>query len=239
MPLKGDSTVLVPVDVSAAEPPAPGILDLLEPIHVVVLGYYPVPRQTAPAHLRETHGADAAAQLERVVADFETTGHAVEDVLVFTKDRQDSIDRVADQHDCDAVLTAGKTERIDRILVPLRGDVNLERIVSIVANLLHASAATATVFHSVADDGDADHADALLQRALADLVDRGIARDRLDYRLSEVGDPHGEVASLAGEHDLVVLGETEPSLRDRIIGSFLTRVIDETEIPVLVVRNIE
>ncbi len=43
MPLTGDSTILVPVDVSVAEPPDQVIFDLLAPVDLVVLGYYPVP----------------------------------------------------------------------------------------------------------------------------------------------------------------------------------------------------
>lgn len=235
MPPFGDLTILVPVDVSDPESPTLGVLDFLQPYEVILLGYFPVPDQAEPAHLKDEFESEAAARL-RDIADGREN---LQEVLVFTHDREATIDRVAEQYDCDAVLTVGETEGIDAILVPLRGDVNLDRIVSVVANLLHASSATATLFHSVAEDGDVDHADALLQRALEDLVEQGINRDRLYHRLSEGGDPHGEIAALGGEHDLVVLGETEPSLRERIIGSFLTRVIDETEIPALVVRDVE
>lgn len=235
MPPIGDLTILVPVDVSDPESPTLGVLDFLQPYEVILLGYFPVPDQAEPAHLKDEFEAEAAARLSNIADGREN----LQEVLVFTHDRETTIDRVADQYDCDAVLTAGETAGVGRILVPLRGDVNLDRIVSVVANLLHASDASATLFHSVAEDGDADHADALLQRALERIVAQGIARNRLDDRLSEGGDPHGEIAALGGEHDLVVLGETEPSLRERIIGRFLTRIIDETEIPALVVRDIE
>lgn len=235
MPPIGDLTILVPVDVSEPDPPTLGVLEFLQPYEVILLGYFPVPDQAEPAHLKDEFEDEASARL-RELADGRTN---LEAVLVFTHDRETTIDRVADQYDCDAVLTATETKGIDAILVPLRGDVNLDRIVSVVANLLQASDATATLFHSVAEDGNADRADALLGTALEMLVEQGVDRSRLDRRLSEGGDPHGEIAALGGEHDLVVLGETEPSLRERIIGSFLTRVIDETEIPALVVRDLE
>lgn len=70
MPLTGDSTILVPVDVSATEPPDQVILELLRPVNIVVLGYYPVPKQTAPAHLKEDHEAEAAERLENIVSKF-------------------------------------------------------------------------------------------------------------------------------------------------------------------------
>lgn len=235
MPPISDLTILVPVDVSKSESPTLDVLDFLKPYEVILLGYFPVPDQAEPAHLKDEFEAEAATRLSEIAEGRDN----LRDVLVFTHDREATIDRVADQYDCDAVLNPRETEGIDTILVPLRGDVNLERIVSVVANLLHSSDANATLFHSVADDGDLDHADALLQRALKNLIERGIDRKRLHHRLSEGGDPHAEIGALGVGHDLVVLGETEPSLRERIIGSFLTRVLDETEIPALVVRDVE
>jgi len=239
MPLTGDSTILVPVDVSAADPPDRTILDLLRPVNVVVLGYYPVPKQTAPAHLKQDHESEATAKLEAIAAEFDGSEHEVEDVLVFTKDRQDTIDRVADQHDCDAVLVPGVVRPIEQILVPLRGDVNLERIVSLVGDLERTNDAEITLFHSVAEGADPSQGEFILRGAIDRLAEEGVERDRLGWRLSESGDPESEIGSLADEYDLVILGETEPSLRERIIGTVLTPIIDEIEVPAIIVRDIE
>jgi len=237
MPLSGDSTVLVPVDVSNTDPPDSGILEHLRPVDVVVLGYYMVPKQTAPAHLKEDHEAEAAARLDEIVARFDTTDHDVEGVLVFTKDQQDSIDRVADQHDCDAVLVPGVARPIERILVPLRGDVNLDRIVSLVADLERTSDASITLFHSVTGGADPGRGKFVLRGAVDRLADEGIDRDRLRWELSEGGDPQAEIVALADDHDLVILGETEPSLRDRIIGTVLTPILRSLDVTAIVVRD--
>ncbi|MFC7230076.1 universal stress protein (plasmid) [Salinirubellus salinus] len=239
MPLTGDSTVLVPVDVSVSGPPDPGLLDLLEPVNVVVLGYYPVPKQTAPAHLRDDHESEAAARLEEAVSEFARADHEVEGVLVFTKDREDSIDRVAIQHDCDAVLLPDDIGTVERILVPLRGDVNLERIVSLVADLAGASDAVVTLFHSVAEGTDPSQGEFMLRGAADRLAEEGVDADRIDWKLSERGSPRREIVELAAEYDLLVLGETEPSLRDRILGTVLTPILDEVETTTIVVRDIE
>jgi len=237
MPLRGESTVLVPVDVSVTEPPDRGIPELLRPVDVVVLGYYPVPDQTAPAHLKAEHESEAASRLDDVVTRFDTTEHEVDGVLVFTKDRQDTIDRVADQHDCDAVLLPGEAGTVERILVPLRGDANLDRIVSLVGDLVRASDATVTLFHSVAGETDPSQGEFVLRGAADRLSEDGVDRDRLDWALSEGSDPESAIVSLADEFDLVVLGETKPSLRDRIIGTVLTPILDGIEKPVIVVRD--
>jgi nucleotide-binding universal stress UspA family protein len=237
MPLTGDSTILVPVDVSSPDPPDSGILEHLRPVDVVILGYYMVPKQTAPAHLKEDHEAEATARLDEIVARVDATDHDVEGVLVFTKELQDSIDRVADQHDCDAVLVPGETRPIERILVPLRGDVNLDRIVSLVADLERTSAASITLFHSVTGGADASQGEFILRGAADRLADEGISRDRLRWELSESGDPQGDIVGLAADHDLVILGETEPSLRERIIGTVLTPILDSVDVPAIVVRD--
>lgn len=239
MPLSGDSTILVPVDVSVTNPPDQGILQLLRPVNVVVLGYYPVPKQTAPAHLKADHESEAAARLDDIVTQFHSTDHEVEGVLVFTKDREDTIDRVADQHNCDAVLVPNEIGSIERILVPLRGDVNLERIVSLVGNLLQANDATATLFHASAAGADPSQGEFMLRGAADRLSEDGIDPDRIDWTLSEGNDPTAAIVELAAEYDLIILGETEPSLRERIIGTVLTPILDKIEKPTIIVRDID
>lgn len=238
MPLTGDSTILVPVDVSAPEPPDRSILDLLQPVDLVVLGYYPVPKQTAPAHLKEDHETEAVARLDDIVADFESTEHEVEEVLVFTKDRQDTIDRIAEQYDCDAVLVPGEPRTVERILVPIRGDVNLDRIVSLVADLLRTSDAIVTLFHSVPEGDDSSHGEYILRGAADRLREDGIDEERVSWELSTGGVVESEILSLADDHDLIILGETEPSLRERIIGTTLTPILDGLSQPAIIVRDV-
>jgi nucleotide-binding universal stress UspA family protein len=239
MAFAGDASVLVPVDVSTAEPPAQALFELLEPINVVVLGYYPVPRQTAPAHLKRDHGEEAGERLRSVVSRFRSADHEVEEVLVFTKDRQETIDRVADQHDCDAVFVPGETDSVDRVLVPLRGEVNLDRIVSLVGTLMAASDATVTLFHAAAGGADPGEGETVLRAAADRLVDAGVDPDRIDRQLSESGTARERIVAMAGDHDLVVLGETKPSLRERILGPALAPIIEDIDRPAVVVRRLE
>ncbi len=234
MPPIDELTVLVPVDISGTETPPLGIIDLLGPSRVVLLGYFPVPRQAEPALIKDEYEADAEAKLR----DIAEGRPDLTEVLVFTHDREATIDRVADQYDCDAVLSAERVDTIERVLVPIRGDVNLERIVSVVAGLLDASGATATLFHSVAEGADASQGEFLLRGAVDRLVDYGVDEERVDWRLGKTGDPSDEIVALGSEYDLVVLGETEPSLAERIIGDVLSRIVDDVDRPALIVRDV-
>jgi hypothetical protein len=227
MPPVDELSVLVPVDISKPETPPLEVVDLLGPSRVVLLGYFPVPRQAEPALIKDEYEADAEARPD------------LTEVLVFTHDREATIDRVADQYDCDAVLSTGHVDELERILVPLRGDANLERIVSVVASLLDASDATATLFHAVAEDADPSQGEFLLRGATDRLADYGIDEARVDGRLGEGDDPSAEIAALGSEYDLVVLGETEPSLVDRIIGDLLSRIVEKVDRPALIVRDVQ
>ena len=235
MPPIGELTILVPIDISASDPPELEIVDALGPFEVVLLGYFPVPDQAEPALIKHEYEDEVATRLDRIANHRDD----VTEVLVFTHDREATIDRVADQYDCDAVLTAGDTSQIERILVPIRGDVNVERIVSVVAGLLERSDATATLFHSAVEDADPSQGAFLLRGAVERLTEYGIDEARLEWQLSEGDDPTETIVAMAGEYDIVVLGETEPSLRERIIGMFLSNLIDEIAIPALVVRDLE
>jgi nucleotide-binding universal stress UspA family protein len=239
MPLSDDSTVLVPVDISVAEPPDEGIFQLLRSVNVVVLGYYPVPKQTAPAHLKADHEPEAASRLEDIVGQFDSAGHEVKGVLVFTKDREDTIDRVADQHNCGAVLIPNEIGSIERVLVPLRGDTNLERIISLVGDLLRMNDAKATLFHATSTGADPSQGEFMLRGAADRLSEDGVDPERIDWTLSEDNDPTSAIVNLAGEYDLVILGETKPTLRERIIGTVLTPVIDKIDKPTIIVRDID
>jgi nucleotide-binding universal stress UspA family protein len=231
-----DLVVLVPVDVSEPDAPDLRILDHLGAVRVVLLGYFPVPDQADPALLKADREEAAAARLHDLAAH----PGEVEEVLVFTHDREATVDRVADERGCDAVLVPGTVPdgALERVLVPIRGEVNVDRIIAVTADLLHASDATATLFHAAVEDADPSHGELLLRGAADRFVDYGVEETRLDRRLSTAADPAAEIVRLADEYDLVVFGETEPTLVEQIVGERLARMVDEVGRPALVVRNV-
>ena len=239
MPLGGDSSILVPVDVSGDNLPAQPLVDLCRSVDVVLLGYYPVPDQVAPAQLRQNYESESTATLAEMADEFRASGIDITDVLVFTHDRTDTIDRVANEHGCDAVLTPGEVERIKRVLVPVRGDTNLERIVSLLAGIMRMSDVSVTFFHSVAEDSDPSHGEFLVRGAVDRLDEAGIQRERIDWQLSDEESPHDEIIELAREYDLLILGETKPSLGERILGTVPTRIVDEVNKPAFIVRDVD
>ena len=235
MPPFEELSILVPVDISDPNPPKLDVLDVLRPFDVVLLGYFPVPDQAEPAMIKHEYEAESAARLADIAA-----GRAdLTEVLVFTHDREATVDRIAEAYDCDAVVTAGDIEDLGRILVALRGDINLTRIVSVVANLLRGSDATVTFLHAVDEGTEASDGASLLKSTVERVIEQGIEEDRIDWQLVTDGDPRETILEIEADYDLVVLGETDPSLRERIIGAFLSSLLDELERPALIVRDLE
>ena len=230
--------VLVPFELPDADPVPPVLVETLAATEVVVLGHYGLPEQTPPSAGRDQFEADATAELEALAGPFESAGGPVTTRLVFGKARDKTIDRVAIEEDCDVILTPGRVETVERVAVPLRGEENADRIVSFVGELLAATDASVTLFHTSAAS-DRLPGDEILANATDRLVEAGVDPDRIGRRLSEDDDVGRSIVEIGTDFDVLVLGETEPSLRDRILGAIPAQVTAETEDPTFVVRNIE
>jgi nucleotide-binding universal stress UspA family protein len=230
-------TVLVPVDVSTDERPDPDLLDLLRPAKVVLVGWYPVPDQTAPEQMRDQHEQEAVALIEDIAADF-PEGTEVETLVVFTRDRSETVDRVAEDYGAAVVVVPRDVRVVERVLVPIRSDVNLDRILSVVAALLDESEASVTLFHAVPEeDEDPTVGETLLRGAADRLIDAGVDADRVDTTTVESESPVDDIIDAAKNHDVLIIGETDPSLVEHILGDVPTQVIERAGRPVLVVRD--
>lgn len=229
--------VLIPFELPEPESVAPVVIDLLGDIDVVLLGHFQLPEQTPTEAGRNQFEEEAQAALDELAADFEEVAGSVTTRLVFGKDRAGAIDGVAIEEDCDVVLTPGDAAAIERIFVPLRGEDNLDRIVSFVGELVADTDASVTLFHAISQD-DRQPAEVILNHAYERLADNGVDRDRIDFQISEDGDPRQEILSFSEEFDVMVLGETEPTLRERILGELPGQVTAQTEDPTFVVRDL-
>ncbi|TKX37015.1 universal stress protein [Halorubrum sp. CGM5_25_10-8B] len=233
-----DSTVLIPVNAAEAEDLPVTLVKTLAPLHIVVLGYYLVPNQAAPEQVRSNHKEEATAAIDDAVSQFTDRGAEVESVVVFTHDKDETIDHVADEYDVDAVLTPGEyVEELSRVLVPMRGDENLEKIISFSTDLLRQSDVTATLYNVAESDGDASHGELLLRGARDRLAENGIDPDRVNWQVDRGDSPGDKIVTTAQEYDVLIVGESEPSLRERILGRITGHVVDRVEKPVFVVRD--
>jgi nucleotide-binding universal stress UspA family protein len=228
--------VLVSFELPDADPLSPVLIETLAAMDVVVLGHYGLPEQTPPSAARDQFEADARAELDDLARPFENAGVPVTIRLVFGKARAKTIDRVAIEEDCDVVLTPGRVDAIERLFVPLRGEENFDRILSFVGELLAATDASVTLFHA-GEESDRLPGETILADATDQLVGTGVDPDRISRRLSDESDAGRSIVELADAFDLLVLGETEPSLRHRVLGTVPAQVTAGTDDPAFVIRN--
>lgn len=225
-------------DVSGPDHLSPSIVKLMAPKQVVVVGYWPVPDQSAPKQLREQFGDEATASLEAVREPLEEQGFEAVSELSFTRDRDHLIDRVANKHDCRSVLVPGEVRSSppESVLVLLKSDSDLDRLVEMLGTLLADSAVDVLLFHAVEQGDDADSIEYMLHGVADRLADGGISPDRIRTEQSEHGSRVETIVSEVSKHDLVVLSESQPSVRERLFGPVQSSITDRTDRPSLTVR---
>ena len=237
MPDTDDHRVLVPVAVLDGESIPRTIVDALASIPVVLLGYHEVPEQTPPNQAREQFQHRATRELEERRSVFEAAGCPVTSRLVFTRDRFKTFERVAVDAGCDAVLVLNPAPVLESMLVAIRSDVNVEHKARLVATVLEDTDIDATLLHVVGNERDRERGDELLATTAAALEDAGLAPDRISRSVVVDDSPTEAILEAAAEHDILVAGESRPSIRRYVLRDRAERIAKRTADPVLVVRG--
>ncbi|SDJ41568.1 universal stress protein [Natronorubrum texcoconense] len=225
--------VLVPLAVLKGQSVSPGLETLLEPVDVTVLGYHELPEQTPPDQARIQYEVRATKALEDLVERFKASGGEADHRLVFTHDREQTIDRIATETRADAYTIPGASGQIERVLVTLTGDVAVDRICSFVGDLVGPREIGVTLFLATDDEASG--------RELLEAAAETLSAREIDVRTELAVDrpPFEALLETGVDHDAIVVGKRAPSLRSLLFGEEAERIAVESVAPVLVVRNID
>lgn len=229
--------VLVPLRVLEGEALPEGVPSLLARAHVVLLGYHVVPGQTATGQARMQFEERGARRLDEFEEILEAAGATVERRLVFTHEAQQTVNRLIYEHGCNAVLVPAATGPVEDVLVAVRGDVGPDRIAHVVTGLFAGTDATVTLFHLVGDEESDADAEALVGGLRDRLTDRGVDPDAVATRIEHGGAPLEAISAASDPFDVVVLGESDPSLATFVFGMVADQVADRFLGPVVVVQR--
>lgn len=230
-------TILVPIRVLEGETLPEGIPELLANAHVVLLGYHVVPDQTAPGQARMQFEERATDRLDEFETILEDAGATVERRLVFTHEKQQTLDRMIAEHDCLAVLVPNATKPPEDVLVAVRGTVGADRLARVVAGLFANTGIRVTLYHLVEED-ETDEDAALLLEGVADrIVELGMDSEAVDLLIEHAEKPRESIADAATEYDTIVIGESEPSLVTFVFGMTADEVAEQFLGPVIVVQR--
>ncbi|RQH01886.1 universal stress protein [Natrarchaeobius oligotrophus] len=233
-----DHRVLIPIDVLGGESVPRTVVDAFASVPVVLLGYREVPDQTGTDQARDQYEARVRSELDDVQRTFEDAGCLdVSTRIVFTHDRLETFERVAVETECDGVLLVNPAPVLESVLVAIRSDVNLEYIAQLLGALVADTDLEVTFFHVVSDEDDRKRGGELLDDAAEELIEVGVDRDRVDTTLGVDGSPTREILRAASEHDLLVVGESRPSIRRFIFRDRAKTLARKTVDPVLVIRG--
>ena len=232
-----DHRVLVPVAILEGETVPETIIDAIASLPVVILGYHEVPAQTAPGQARMTFEQQARAELDELQDVFEGAGCDVMTRNVFTLDRFKTFERAAVELHCDAILILNPVPVLESVLVAIRGDANVDYIARFVAAFLAGTTIHVTLFHVVTDDEDRDQGIGNLETAAARLVEHDVERNNIEIVVVDDERPTHAIVTAAADHDLLVMGESRPSIRRHIFRDRAERIARRTIDPVLVIRG--
>lgn len=220
--------ILVPVEILDGKSVSPGLMNLLGTVDVTVLGYHVLPEQTPADQARFQYEERATDALEALCEEFETAGGGADHRLVFTHDREQTINRVADDIGARAFAISGMTGDVDQLLVSLSGDVATERILAFLKELIGNREIGVTLFLA-GDEGDGQR----LEDAATQLREAGL---EVRTELVTSNSPFEALMDAVPGHDAIIMGENAPSIRSLVFGDEADRVAAASVGPVLVVR---
>ncbi len=229
--------VLVPIEILRGETISERLIETFASVPVVLLGYHEIPEQTAPEQARDQFEQQAQTKLDALVSAFEAAGGTVASRLVFTRNPLKSFERISAELDCDAVLLLNPAPVLERVLVPVRGDINSTHIATLVGAVLTSGDASVTLFHVLEADDERSTVDTLLAETAETLRENGVNGDRIEQTVVEADNALAAIGETAPAYDLVVIGESRPKIRDRIFGTPSKTLAAQTVSPVLIVRR--
>ena len=238
IPLPGGDRVLVPALLPDPDPLPSALTDLLAPLDTAVVGVHRVPKQTAVEQARDEFEEESREVLDEWAAPLLEGREGERPRLVFAQEPLATIARVANEEEAAAVLVPRPIDRdqISRVVVALRADEHAERTAGLVEGLVTEAGASVRVVHVRDRDADEGVGGAELTSLRAELEERGLGEERVGFEVRSGEDVATELAELAGEHDLLVLGETDPDDPDVVFGDVHRRLAEDVARPVLVVR---
>lgn len=228
--------ILVPVEVLEGQTVPESLVAFLAPSDVVVLGYHVLPEQTPAEQASMQFEERAQEAVDDIAHNFREAGRNVETRVAFTHDSDKTLDRVATEMGATAVLLPNPTGEVEKVLVPLRGAVDVDRLADLVATLLIDSDIGVTLWALTSSEDDLE-ASALLDRAQATLEDRGLSMEQVDVESDEVDSPIRAIVERSGEFDVIIMGEGRQTLLTTVLGDTSERIAEGAVAPVLVVRR--
>lgn len=228
--------VVVPVRVLEGDTLSEALVSFLAPARVVVVGYHVLPEQTPAEQASMQFEERARAAVDDIAAAFADAGGHPDTRVVFTHDRDVTIERVAAEVGATATLLPNPTGTVSEVLVPVRGAIDGDRLADLVGTLVADGPARVTLW-GLSPEGSSFDAAAAVADAADRLRQRGVAAARIATETATSDAPIRDIVARSVDADVVVMGEGDDSLFGVLFGDDAERVAEGSVAPVLVVRK--
>ena len=213
----------------------------LDDFDIILFGYWEVSEGTAVSTARDAHEAEAQAVLYEMAAKFSHAGAVTDVELHFGSsgaDQRDLLNRIVEETDPGGVLFADRLSSWTNVLVPLRDSRHQEQIVDFVSEFHTDDIFALELYHAASNEETRDKGEEMLKRVEDTLLSRGFSEPDLKVTVEVTDDRQSAVAAKARKHNVVVIGETEePDVKNRLFGPMTEYIDNETNTPVVVVRE--
>lgn len=234
-------SLLIPVRLPQESPLVDGNVRELAGFDVVLFGYWETPEGADPSAVREEHEPEAQAELYDLAARFSRAGASTDIRLKFgpaSKGMTDLQTEIPALTDVDAVVIPDRITLWNNVLVPLRDDRNADRIVEFLSAFDRDSMFALELFHVAGDQGAVEDARDMLDGVRSALLEEGFSETDLEVTVTVASDPNAAIVERATGHNVVVIGESEEQTdTTKFLGRIYEHVAEDTDVPVVVVRN--
>jgi nucleotide-binding universal stress UspA family protein len=232
-------TVLVFVEFPDPNLPSTGFLEHLAYPDAELLGFYQLDDEEPVEEVRAEHEDSFRAELAKQAEQFEKRGIRTEYDLLFEHDRVEARQRISEREAVDAILLPGEANTLGKVLIASRDLRNAEDKASNILNIVDREDMIAVDLVHVADPDDPEGEETgeeVLRQMKSILTEKGVPDSRIHEKVRTGSDVAFELSQAARGYDLIVLGETEQDAGDKIFGPVSDYILDDRDVPVLIVR---
>lgn len=229
-------TLLIPVEFPDPVPLPSTFIGGFTSCRVLLVGVYETPADT-DSEERRRREIEAYNTLYSYANQFVRAGDTAEVELVMGEDVADAPTRIAEERGVDALLVPNPITTLDNVLVSIRDPEFVEPIGEFVGLLDQEVVLHATLFSAAETEAEATEKREMLVDLRDRMVEAGFNETTIDVEVSVSDDPPFAISEASRNHDLIIMGETQDPEFERVFGSTYQSIADETEHPIVVVRQ--
>lgn len=229
-------TVLIPVEFPDPDPLPSTFVEGLTNCKVILLGVYPLSADASDDE-RQRRQIEAKQVLYTLASDFVHRGETAEVELVMDEEVADAPTTVAEERDVDALLVPNPMTTLGHVFVAIRDEKFAQPVVDFVCALNEEVLIHTHLFHVADSDDEVAEGEELLSDVKDRLVDEGYSQTGIDTEAVVSDDAPFAISRAASDSDLIVMGETQEPGFERVFGKTYESIADETELPIIVVRD--